>query len=104
MYYPDRKEYITFLFSLLDEFMETRHTPISPGRPKIYSEAFLLVFYAIMTLKQINRIRGQHRWLYAHPLMLETLRLLGCPSRLTLARRYKTLLPSLNEFCEFITD
>ena len=104
MYSPDRKEYITFLFSLLDEFMQTRHTPISRGRPKIYSEASLIVFYAIMTLKQIKRIRGQHRWLYAHPLMLETLRLPGCPSRLTLARRYKTLLSSLNEFCEFITD
>ena len=104
MYYPDRKEYITFMFSLLDAFMKTQQTPVSRGRPKIYSEASLLVFYAIMTLKQINKIRGHHRWLYAHPVMLETLRLPGCPSRLTLMRRYKTLLPTVKAFCEFITD
>ena len=74
MYYPDRKEYITFLFSLLDEFTETQQILISRGRPKIYSDASLLVFYAMMTLKQINAIRAQHRWLYAHPVMFETLR------------------------------
>ena len=104
MYYPDRKEYITFLFSLLDEFAENRRTLISRGRPKTYSDAALIVFYAMMTLKQINTVRGQHRWLYTHPLMLETLRLGFCPSRSTLARRYKALFSLLSEFCEFIAD
>lgn len=104
MYYPDRKEYITFLFSLLDEFAENRRTLISRGRPKTYSDAALIVFYTMMTLKQINTVRGQHRWLYTHPLMLETLCLGFCPSRSTLARRYKQLFPLLSEFCEFIAD
>ena len=27
MYYPDNKEYITFLFSLLDEFAEAKQIP-----------------------------------------------------------------------------
>ena len=61
MYYPDAKEYITFVFSLLDAFAERKQTPISRGRPKTYSDAALIVFYAMMTLKQINTIRGQHR-------------------------------------------
>lgn len=104
MYYPDRKEYIRFLFSLLDEFAERKQTLISRGRPKTYSDASLIVFYTMMTLKQINTIRGQHRWLYTHPMMLETLRLSFSPSRSTLARRYKALLPLLGEFCEFISD
>ena len=104
MYYPDAKEYITFVFSLLDEFAEKRRTPISRGRPKRYSDAALIVFYAMMTLKEINTIRGQHRWLYTHPLMLETLGLRFCPSRSTLGRRYKVLLPVLSEFSEFIAD
>ena len=81
-----------------------KQTLISRGRPKTYSDAALIVFYAMMTLKQINTIRGQHRWLYTHPLMFETLRLPVCPSRLTLARRYKELFPLLSEFCEFIAD
>ena len=104
MYYPDAKEYITFVFSLLDEFAEKKQTLISRGRPKTYSDAALIVFYAMMALKQINTIRGQHRWLYTHPRMLETLRLPFCPSRSTLARRYKALFPLLREFCEFISD
>ena len=104
MYYPEKKEYITFLFSLLDEFAERKQKVINPGRPKTYSDTSLIVFYAVMTLKQINTTRAQHRWLYTHPMMLETLRLPFCPSRSTLARRYKTLLPLLSEFCEFISD
>ena len=34
MRYPDMKEYITFLFSLLDEFAETKKIVISKERPK----------------------------------------------------------------------
>ena len=104
MYYPDRKEYITFVFSLLDEFAATKQTLINIGSPKTYLDVSLVVFYAMMTLKQINATRAQHRWLYTHPVMLETLRLPFCPSRSTLARRYKALLPYLSEFCEFIAE
>ena len=54
MYYPDEKEYITFVFSLLDEFAATKQTLINRGRPKTYSDVSLVVFYAMMTLKQIR--------------------------------------------------
>lgn len=104
MYYPDAKEYITFLFSLLNAFAESKQKVIDRGRPKIYSDACLVVFYTVMTLKQIHTTRGQHRYLYTHPLMLARLRLPFCPSRSTLGRRYKALLPFLSEFCEFIAD
>ena len=92
------------MFSLLDEFAATKQTLINTGRPKTYSDVSLVVFYAMMTLKQINTTRAQHRWLYTHPVILETLRLRYCPSRSTLARRYKALLPYLSEFCEFIAE
>ena len=101
MYYPDKKEYIIFLFAFLDEFAERKQKVVSRGRPKTYSDACLVVFYAVMTLKQINTTRAQHRWLYAHPILLETLGLPCCPSRPPLARRYKVLGSLLVEFCEF---
>ena len=104
MYYPDMKDYITFLFFLLDEFLEGRETPISRGRPKTYPDASLLVFYTIMTQRQIHAIRRQYHWLYTHPTMLETLRLPSCPSRPTLGRRYKALAAFVSEFSEFIAD
>ncbi len=39
MYYPDRKEYITFLFSLLDAFAERKQTLMSREKSKTYSDA-----------------------------------------------------------------
>ena len=39
MYYPDMKDYITLLFFLLNEFLETKENTISRGRPKTYSDA-----------------------------------------------------------------
>lgn len=104
MYYPDMKDYITFLFFLLEEFLGTKENPISRGRPKTYSDASLLVFYVLMTQRQIHATRRQYYWLYTHPLLLETLRLPSCPSRLTLGRRYKALAAFISEFCEFIAD
>ena len=41
MYYPDRKEYITFVFSLLDAFAETKQARINRGSPKTYSDVSL---------------------------------------------------------------
>jgi hypothetical protein len=57
MYYSDEKEYIIFLFSFLDAFGKRKQKVIHIGRPKIYSEAYLIGFYAVMTLKQINTTR-----------------------------------------------
>ena len=48
MYYPDRKEYITFLFSLLDEFAERKQSVISRGRPKVYSDASLVLLFCLL--------------------------------------------------------
>lgn len=104
MYYPDMKDYITFLFFLLDEFLGTKEHTISRGKPKTYSDASLVVFFVLMTQRRIHATRRQHYWLYTHPLLLETLRLRSCPSRLTLGRRYKALAAFISEFCEFIAD
>ena len=58
MKYPDRIEYITFLFSLLDEFLASQENVSKRGRPQKYSDASLIVFYAVMTLKGITAMRS----------------------------------------------
>ena len=58
MQYPDIKEYITFLFSMLDEFSATQEKVSKKGRPQTYSDASLIVFYAVMTLKGITAMRA----------------------------------------------
>ena len=59
MYYPDMIEYIRFLFLMLDEFSATEEKVSKSGRPQTYSDASLIVFYAVMTLKGIPAMRAQ---------------------------------------------
>ena len=102
MYYPDAKEYITFLFFMLDEFSTTQENVSKRGRPETYCDASLIVFYTVMTLKGITSMRAQQAYLFHHPLYLERCRLPACPSHVTLGRRYKALTPELNAFTEYI--
>ncbi|MDE0635594.1 MAG: hypothetical protein OXI43_07060 [Candidatus Poribacteria bacterium] len=44
MKYPDRIEYITFLFSVLDEFLMTQENASKRGSPETYPDASLIVF------------------------------------------------------------
>ena len=48
---PDMNQYITLLFSLLTEFFATQNPSRRRGRPRCYTDASLLVFFAAMTSK-----------------------------------------------------
>ena len=102
MYYPDMIEYIRFLFLMLDAFSATQEKVSKSGRPQTYSDASLIVFYAVMTLKGITAMRAQQTYLFHHPLLLERCRLPACPTHVTLGRRYKALTPKLQAFTEYI--
>ena len=102
MQYPDMREYITFLFSMLDEFLISQEDVSKRGRPQTYPDASLIVFYAVMTLKGITAMRAQQIYLFHHPLWLGRCRLPACPSHVALGRRYKALMPKLKAFTEYI--
>ena len=103
MQYPDMKDYITFVFSMLDEFFISEENISKRGRPQTYPDASLIVFYAIMALKGITAMRAQQDYLFHHPLWKpQRCRLPACPSHVTLGRRYKALTPKLKAFTEYI--
>ena len=102
MQYPDMREYITFLFSMLDAFSIPQEPISKRGRPETYTDASLIVFYVVMTLKGITAMRAQQAYLFQHPLCLERCQLPACPSHVTLGRRYKALTPKLKAFTEYI--
>lgn len=106
MSYPDRDYYITLLFQLLEEFEALE--PFKPterrGAPQVYSDRSLIVFFAIMILKGVNRFKAQHRWLWVHLDWLPSLQLETVPSRVTLCRRYKQVSPTLEAFVGYLGD
>ena len=102
MKYPDIRESITLVFSMLDTFSATKEKVSKSGRPETYPDASLIVFYAVMTLKGITTLRAQQDYLFHHPLWLERCQLPGCPSHVTLGRRYKALTPTLQAFTEYV--
>ena len=102
MLYPDIREYITFLFSMLDVFSISEEKVAKSGRPQTYPDASLIVFYAVMALKGIAAMRAQQTYLFHHPLMLERCQLPACPTHVTLGRRYKALTPKLQTFTEYV--
>ena len=67
MQYPDIKEYITFMFSMLDEFFISEEDISKRGRPQTYPDASLIVFYTVMTLKGITAMRAQQRICFIIP-------------------------------------
>ena len=87
MGYSDIHEYITFLFSMLDEFSIPKKNVSKRGRSETYPDASLIVFYVVMTLKGITTMRAQQMYLLHHPLYLERCRLPACLSHVTLGRR-----------------
>ena len=103
MQYPDMREYITFLFSMLDEFSICQEDVSKRGRPQTYPDASLIVFYAAIALKGITAMRAQQTYLFHHPLYLERCQLLACPSHVTLGRRYKALPAKLEAFTEYVS-
>ena len=102
MRYPDIREYITFMFSMLDAFSATHEKVPKRGRPQTYADASLIVFYAVMTLKGITAMRAHQAYLFHHPLYLQRCQLPACPTHVTLGRRYKALMPKLKAFTEYI--
>ena len=106
MGYPDRDYYITFLFEQLETFNTSVVSESTPtvGRPKSYADEWLIVLFAILTLKGIHSFKAQHRWLKLHLPQMPRFNLQTVPSRATLSRRYKQAACRLEAFIEFLGD
>ena len=106
MSYPDRNYYITFLFEQLETFNTSVASVSTPtvGRPKSYTDDWLIVLFALLTLKGIYCFKAQHRWLEIHLPEMPRFNLQTIPARATLSRRYKQLACRLEAFIEFLGD
>ena len=106
MSYPDMRYYITFFFKCYKDFEKSTYynQTKGPGRPKVHSDSSLIVFFAIMMLKNINQFKAQAAFLSEHLDWVQRLKFKSVPSRTTLSRRYKQLTPILEQFVEYLGD
>jgi hypothetical protein len=100
--YPNKEDYIEFLFYLLEEFELSQEKQKGKGRPPVYKNRVLICFFAIMVLKRCFLFKAMHRWLLHHKKEVGKLGFPKIPSRRTISRRYKALYEIVQQFVLFI--
>ena len=95
-------DYVELLFTLFEHFWQQEAARSHRGRPFVYQQKALLVFFVVMQQRRTFRFKAQHRWLQHHPDLRQPLGLHEVPNRTTLSRRYKDLYPVLQDFIAFL--
>lgn len=106
MSYPDLRYYITFFTKRYEDFEKVSNSTknVCKGRPKVYIDRSLIVFFAIMMMKKTHHFKAQHDFLCEHSAYVSMLKFKSIPSRTTLSRRYKQIAPKLDAFIEYLGD
>ena len=99
---PTRADYVRAYFTLFEYFQQERGKVTQRGHPFEYADQVLIVFFSMMIARRITAFKAQHRWLMQHlheaiPLGFEQI-----PHRITLSRRYKTLLCWMDPFISLV--
>jgi hypothetical protein len=86
---PTFADYVELLFTLFERFWQQEAARSHCGRPFVYQQKALLVFFVVMQQRRTFHFKAQHRWLQHHPDLRQHLGLPEVPNRTTLSRRYK---------------
>ena len=86
MSYPDEKYYIAFFFQRYKDFEKSTkcNQTEGPGRPKMHSDSSLIVFFAFMELKGINKFKAQSSFFWQIKIGLKRCEFRSVPARTTL--------------------
>ena len=99
---PTLADYVALLFTLFERFWHHDLARPPRGRPFVYQQKALLVFFLLMQQRRTFRFKAQHRWLRQHPDWCQVFGLPEVPDRTTLSRRYKAFSPVLQDFIAFV--
>lgn len=98
---PTFNDYVSLIYKQFAAFVESSKAGQALGRPYVYGQQGMLVFFMWMQFKHIYEFKAQARWLAQHPKALTVLKWGKVPQRTTLLRRYKQLYPVLQEFIAY---
>jgi hypothetical protein len=99
---PTRADYVRVYFTMFECFQQERAETVHYGHPFEYADQVLIVFFTMMSVRRITAFKAQHRWLMFHLHVAIWLGFEQIPHRITLARRYQTLYPTLQAFIAFV--
>lgn len=99
---PSQADYVGIYFTLFEQFEQTQAEKSKMGRPFVYTEKTLIVFFTMMMIRRIVEFKAQRRWLETHPEEVNKLDFQGVPHRTTLSRRFKRLYEPIQDFVAFV--
>jgi hypothetical protein len=101
---PTITDYVELIHTLFDRFAQAQRATPKQGRPYIYKNKPLLVFFTLMQFQHITQFKTQHRWLKTHPQHQQLLGFETLPDRSTLSRRYKVFYPTIQALVAFVGE
>ncbi len=99
---PSRADYVGIYFTLFEQFEQTQAEKSRMGRPFVYTEKTLIVFFSTMMIRRIVEFKAQRRWLEAHPEQVNKPDFQGIPHRTTLSWRFKRVYEPVQDFVAFV--
>lgn len=101
---PTMTDYVELICTLFDKFeqYQSEQQGNKMGKPFLYSQKVMLIFFLVMQFRRIFKFKAQRRWLQKHPELRATLGFKRVPHRTTLLRRYKQLYDTLQDFVAFL--
>lgn len=99
---PNFNDYVALIYNRFEAFAQASDAVRKMGRPFVYEQRSMIVFFMGMQFKRISQFKSQWRWLNTHPEMVKGLGWEQIPDRSTLSRRYKRLYPVLQDFVQFL--
>ena len=99
---PTFNDYVALIYNRFEAFVQSSDDVSKLGKPYVYQNQSMIVFFIWMQFKQMYKFKTQWRWLKQHPESLSVLAWKAVPHRSTLSRRYKALYDVIQAFSAFL--
>lgn len=99
---PTFNDYVELLYNRFEAFVQSSDEVVRLGKPYVYSDESLIVFFMWMQFKMIYQFKSQWNWLEQHEDDLAVMGWKTIPDRSTLSRRYKALFDVIQAFSAFL--
>ena len=99
---PTFNDYVALIYNRFEAFVQSSGEVSKLGKPYVYQNQSMMVFFMWMQFKKMYKFKTQWRWLKQHPESLSVLSWQTVPHRSTISRRYKALSDVVQAFSAFL--